>query len=254
MRQEQEELTNTLRKRAYGALKEHSREYRAKTANIVSKGGDYIIIYKITCLINNKVYIGQTSESIKQRFSRHMGYQKDEHDTKFYRAVRKYGRENFCIEQIDSAQTQEELDEKEVNWIKHYNSYQRGYNSKISKGKCGGDTLSNHKNKKEILKKISESKIGDKNPMRNPINSKKISGKNNGMAGRFGKENPWSKEIVVLDENLNFIEKYDSLSDVKRIYEVTTVSMITLRCQGKTKSPYKGYYFKYYDDYISSRV
>ena len=47
-----------------------------------------MIIYKITC-------IGQTSETLKQRFSRHMGYQKEEHDTKFYRAVRKYGRDKF---------------------------------------------------------------------------------------------------------------------------------------------------------------
>lgn len=40
-------------------------------------------IYKITCKINNKVYIGQTIETLTQRFNRHMGYQKDEHDTKF---------------------------------------------------------------------------------------------------------------------------------------------------------------------------
>ena len=30
-----------------------------------------------------------------------MGYQKDEHDTKFYRAIRKYGKENFKIEVND---------------------------------------------------------------------------------------------------------------------------------------------------------
>lgn len=54
-----------------------------------------MIIYKITCIVNNKVYIGQTSETLKQRFSRHMGYPKEEHDTKFYRAVRKYGRDKF---------------------------------------------------------------------------------------------------------------------------------------------------------------
>ena len=41
-------------------------------------------VYKITCKVNNKIYIGQTIESLTQRFNRHMGYQKDEHDTKFY--------------------------------------------------------------------------------------------------------------------------------------------------------------------------
>ena len=58
--------------------------------------------------MNQKVYIGQTSETIEKRFARHMGYQKDEHDTKFYRAIRKYGKENFKIESIDFANSQEE--------------------------------------------------------------------------------------------------------------------------------------------------
>lgn len=112
-----------------------------------------MIIYKITCKINNKVYIGQTSESLKTRFKRHMGYQKDDNDTKFYRAVRKYGVENFYIEKIDEATTQQELDDKELYWINKLNAVKDGYNSKTSKGKCGGDTLSNHPNKSQIRKK-----------------------------------------------------------------------------------------------------
>ena len=62
-------------------------------------------IYKITCKVNNKVYIGQTTEALDKRFSRHMGYQKDTYDTKFYKAVRKYGVENFYIELLDIAHT-----------------------------------------------------------------------------------------------------------------------------------------------------
>lgn len=50
-----------------------------------------------------------------------MGYQKDEHDTKFYRAIRKYGAENFYIEKLDIARNQEELDEKEYFWINQFN-------------------------------------------------------------------------------------------------------------------------------------
>lgn len=98
-----------------------------------------MIIYKITCKVNNKVYIGQTCEDINKRFRRHMGYQSLEHDTKFYRAVRKYGKENFYIEQIDSADTQEELDDKEIYWINYYDSAQNGYNTRTSKSKCGGE-------------------------------------------------------------------------------------------------------------------
>ena len=74
-------------------------------------------------MVNQKVYIGQTSETIERRFARHMGYQKNEHDTKFYRAIKKYGKDNFKIEAIDSAETQAELDQKEIYYINFYNSF-----------------------------------------------------------------------------------------------------------------------------------
>ena len=138
-------------------------------------------IYKITCKINNKIFIGQTIESLPKRFNRHMGYQKDEHDTKFYRAIRKYGKSNFYIELIEEVLNQEELDIRKYYWICLYDSVNNGYNTKGSIGKCGGDTLSTHKNKELICKKISESKLGDKNPMR--INGG-LKGNRNGMYGK----------------------------------------------------------------------
>lgn len=210
-----------------------------------------IIVYKITCKINNKVYVGQTCETLKQRFSRHMGYQKDEHDTKFYRAVRKYGIDNFYIEQIDTANTQEELDEKELYWINKLDSVKIGYNSKAYKGKCGGDTLSNHPNKHIISEKIRQSKLGDKNPMR--INGG-LKGERNGMFGKRGKEHHNSKKCVSISvDNPKDIKFFDSIRELQKYHNVTTDTMVSLRCNGKTKSPYKGYYFKYYEDYIEGQ-
>lgn len=139
------------------------------------------IIYKITCKINNKIYIGQTTETLEQRFSRHIGYQKNEHDTKFYRAIRKYGIDNFYIEELDIAKNQSELDDKELFWINKLDAVNKGYNSKAVKGKCGGDTLSNHPNKEAISEKIRQSKLGDKNPMRIYGGLK---GERNGMYGK----------------------------------------------------------------------
>ena len=209
-----------------------------------------MIIYKITCKINNKIYIGQTSESLKTRFKRHMGYQKDNNDTKFYRAVRKYGVENFYIEKIDEATTQQELDDKELYWINKLNAVKDGYNSKTSKGRCGGDTLSNHPNKSQIRKKISESKKGDKNPMRKYGGLK---GERNGMFGVTGKDTPSSRECVAISQYGDNILYFETLSALKEYFSVTTLAMVTMRCQGKTKSPYKGYYFKYKEDYEESQ-
>lgn len=57
----------------------------------------------------------------------------------FHNALRKYGSENFKFEIIDTANTQDELNEKERYWIAYYKSNQRefGYNED-SGGKSGG--------------------------------------------------------------------------------------------------------------------
>lgn len=210
-----------------------------------------IIIYKITCIKNGKVYIGQTSEPIEKRFKRHMGYQKNEHDTKFYRAVRKYGPENFEIKAIDYSDNQSELDAKEIFWINFFDSVHKGYNSKNSSGKCGGDTLSNHPNKKDISIKISISKLGDKNPMRK---NGGLKGNKNGMFGKRGKDVPSHRECLSINKKTGEIKFFDTLKDMQEFYHVTTLGMVSSRCSGRTKKDFNGFYFKYRDDYEKSQT
>lgn len=124
-------------------------------------------VYKISNNINNKVYIGQTTRPIEKRFQRHINDAINcKLDTHFARAIRKYGAENFHIEVIDTATTQEELTEKEQYWIKKYNSIDCGYNETDAACKCGGNTYKS-KNKNElceISEKLRKSKMGGKNP------------------------------------------------------------------------------------------
>jgi len=94
----------------------------------------YGIIYKITNLINNKIYIGQTIMSLIIRKNQHKKNAK--HNLKkghLYESINKYGWENFYFEEIDSANKQNELDNKEIYWIKYYNSTDRlhGYNKSL---------------------------------------------------------------------------------------------------------------------------
>ena len=56
-------------------------------------------------------------------------------DTKFYRAIRKYGEENFYIELLETVPIQD-LNEREKYWINYYDSYNNGYNSTL-----GGDGI-----------------------------------------------------------------------------------------------------------------
>lgn len=83
-------------------------------------------IYKITNLVNGKVYIGETCTSVSDRFKRHL--EKSSNCVKLKRAFNKYGKENFFAEQIDHAETQEEAFHKEAFWIEYYNSISNGYN------------------------------------------------------------------------------------------------------------------------------
>ena len=107
-------------------------------------------IYKITNIQNNKTYIGQTIRPVEHRFNRHINdAQNDILDTHFARAIRKYGKENFIIEIIDTAQTQEELNKKEQYWIRWYDSINNGYNETDAISKCGGNTYQS-KTKEEM--------------------------------------------------------------------------------------------------------
>ena len=88
-----------------------------------------MIIYKITNLINQKVYIGQTTKSLEERMLQHRNAFVSHQKTYLYGAMHKYGWDNFKFEVIDtSAQTKEELDNLERYYISKYNSMVEGYN------------------------------------------------------------------------------------------------------------------------------
>jgi len=89
-----------------------------------------MFVYKITNIINKKVYIGQTKTSLKRRFKQHL---KQTVCKKLSNAIKKYGSENFTIECIEEVNCPKLLDEREEYWIKYYNSVKNGYNILESK-------------------------------------------------------------------------------------------------------------------------
>lgn len=79
------------------------------------------IIYKTTCLINNKVYIGQHSGIDENYFGS---------GNLIIKAIKKYGKENFIRETLRECSTQKELDAFEYVFIKRFDSCnpEIGYN------------------------------------------------------------------------------------------------------------------------------
>lgn len=184
-------------------------------------------IYKITNIQNNKVYIGQTIRPIKQRINRHFNDALNNIlDTHFARAIRKYGKENFIIEEIDTAQTQDELNRKEQYWIQYYNSVLDGYNETDAISKCGGNTYQS-KTKEEIkiiTNKIRQTKLGYKNPMARKI-----------------------KRINIITNEIDVFDTIISCAKACGIQNGKT--SITDRLNGSVKKPFrKTWIFEYYDE------
>lgn len=113
-----------------------------------------MIIYKVTNKSNGKIYIGQTTLTLSERRASHERESKNKYrkTVYFHNALLKYGFDSFEWCEIDSAETQEELDEKEIYWISYYNSTnkEKGYN--LKSGGLGGG-----KNSKETLERIGAS-------------------------------------------------------------------------------------------------
>lgn len=90
-------------------------------------------IYKHTSP-SNKSYIGMTCQDPYTRWHNGAGYGID---TKFGKAIQKYGWDNFTHEIIETdIQTLDKAKEREKYWIARYDSFKRGYNSTI-----GGDSV-----------------------------------------------------------------------------------------------------------------
>ena len=123
-------------------------------------------IYKITNLINGKIYIGQTVHPNK-RWIEHKYKARNELDNyPIHLAIKKYGEENFSFEVLEET---ENYDEREKELIKQYNSLcPNGYNVAI-----GGNSLvmygENHprntisnENVLNIIKELQDNKLTDR--------------------------------------------------------------------------------------------
>jgi hypothetical protein len=87
-------------------------------------------IYKITNVINNKIYIGKTLSSIEERWKEHCRDSVKPRVEKrpLYEAMNKYGKENFSIELVEECE-EYNINEREIFWIEYYGSFKHGYNA-----------------------------------------------------------------------------------------------------------------------------
>lgn len=113
-----------------------------------------MIIYKMTNIINNKVYIGQTQLTLSHRMSQHIHRNVGAID----KAIKKYGIDNFKVEVIEECHDLDELNEREKYWIETLNCKSpNGYNLTD-----GGEGVAGYHHTSETKIKMSLARKGHK--------------------------------------------------------------------------------------------
>ncbi len=219
-------------------------------------------IYKITNLINNKVYIGQTINDIHQRWNGHCNTKAK---TAIASAIKKYGKDNFEVKIMAKANSIEELNHREAYYIKLLNTLSPiGYNlTRGGEGTVGRkhsiETKEKmsiaHKNKpahnKGKVRTIAERKkisSGAKGRVQSTETRIKISEKHkNKKLSELTKQKlstlNGGKSFIVKDVNSNIVWTGSILSNCAKALSLH-ISNISLCLHGKQKH-HKGYFFTF---------
>lgn len=119
-------------------------------------------IYKITNLMDGKVYIGQSID-IARRFNAHKTkpFLKGDrsYNTLFYRAIRKYGLENFKFEVLQECPISD-LNKLEKKYIAKYDSFRKsGYNSTKGGQDGAANMIYSEKTVDSIIKELKNNDL-----------------------------------------------------------------------------------------------
>lgn len=211
-------------------------------------------IYKITNNINGKIYIGKTMRSIKQRWKEHLANIKKEEckNRPLYRAINKYGVENFSIEKIEEC-SDIILSDREKYWIEYYNSFKNGYNA--TKGGDGSPYI-DRKLVIETYKQIQNCKKTAE-ILNIHIDSVYKILKSNNIERKSSQEiskECSSKPVYMLNKkDLRILKVFASMKEAAKYIQEQTNNNTDLRgmashirevCQGKRKTAY-GYSWKF---------
>ena len=103
-------------------------------------------IYTIHNTINNKIYVGKTTDLLK-RWNKHIriAFQNRERERFFiHRSIKKYGLDSFVFSKLQSFSIEKDCNLAEIYWISYFNSTDSnyGYNLTIGGEGCLGRTVS----------------------------------------------------------------------------------------------------------------
>ena len=171
-----------------------------------------MLIYKITNKIDGKCYIGQTIKNAEERWREHQAHAFGTHpndvNKTLYKAIRKYGLENFTFEVLqDNIETYEQLDKAEIYWIDFYNSFIKGYNETF-----GGQQYHKILPNKEIIEDYYKTRSARKTALNYGIDHSTVDDiLNQNNIPRFTFRQSTGQRIKISKEN--FEKEFDSVKD-----------------------------------------
>lgn len=191
------------------------------------------LIYLITNKINNRIYIGQTWRPLLKRFKKHC---EKNSCVKLYRAIKKYGKDNFKIECIAACSSQDVADYLEISYINEYDSIINGYNLRHggSRGKVSEETIKRmciaqkgRKHSIETKLKISNSKKGCAAP--NKGKSMSLAAKLNISISQIGNKYRLGKFKLSEEQKKEIILSKLSSRKLAPLYNVSRCTIVNIR-------------------------
>ncbi|CAM4061119.1 GIY-YIG nuclease family protein [Gillisia hiemivivida] len=210
-------------------------------------------IYKAINKITKEVYIGVTFNLLKDRRNDHLQKAKKNVGGKFQQAIRTYGSEAFEWVQIDTANSSNELAEKEKEYVIKYNAKENGYNAD-SGGGFKKTIFKYNLETKELIQDYTclNSAAISVNATKQDISRACLSanGLLNGYLWSYSCSKVFTsngdsrkKGVIQLDLNANIIDEFDSVAEAtqKTGLSKTCISRV---CRGERDSS-GGYIWRY---------
>lgn len=193
-------------------------------------------VYEIINNINHKKYIGKRSCECNIENDKYMGS-----GVIIRKAIKKYGLDNFTKQTIKTFSTEEEAFKYEKQLIEKLNAVNDSNYYNIKDGGLG--------NSRNDAIKLNKNLSSEKRIIRSKKLSILNSGKNNAMYGKTGKNNPTSKEIVMLSLDGDLIKIFNCIREANDYFNnPKTYSLISKVCKNKYGTAYK-YLWLFKSDY-----
>lgn len=226
--------------------------------------GEYSVYVHISP--SGKMYIGITKNTPEERWKNGLGYRRQNH---FYRAIKKYGWDNFYHEVVRTGLSEQEAKDLEIELIRIFTSTDKrlGYNTT-----SGGDGCRGYDPPGEVREKISAANKGktrtmetrrriavaktgtrasDETRRKLSQNHSDVSGERNPMYGkthseetrRKMSENRQKKQVLQFTLDGKFVGLYASTREAERRTGISNT--VIIRCCKNRQITAGGFVWKY---------